>query len=202
MKINNISKSFGDKIVLSNFSLELPESGIVAFMGPSGCGKTTLLRIITGLTKPDGGEIISNHTKLSIVFQEDRLLTGVTVFENMLAVLDKKNKPLSKKIALEWLDKVGLADDLKFLPEELSGGMRRRLAFARALSYGGDLLILDEPFAGLDTATRESIYPYIDRNRKTRLTILITHDQQEAEQLADKVFHFTGPPLAKQIYQV
>jgi NitT/TauT family transport system ATP-binding protein len=193
VRFDNISKSFGEKIVIRDFSLELPDSGVVAIMGPSGYGKTTLMRLISGLEKPDSGQIISDYERLSIVFQEDRLLGGVSALGNILAVLDRKDE----RHAIQWLKHMGLEDSAHLLPHELSGGMRRRLAIARAMAYGGDLILLDEPFAGLDDATRERIHPFVFDNteKASRLMLLITHDKVEAERVADRVIEMTGTPL-------
>ena len=192
IKFEKVSKSFGDKVVIRDFSLALPPSGVVAFMGASGYGKTTLLRLLSGLEQPDSGRVVAEYERLSMVFQEDRLLGGVTALGNVLAVLDRKDEVF----AMEWLVRMGLGDSAHLLPHELSGGMRRRLAIARAMAYGGDVMLLDEPFAGLDDATREQIYPYMfDRRDTSRLTILVTHDRQEAERLADRLIVMEGPVL-------
>ena len=226
IKFECVSKSFGEKKVLCDFSLELPNYGTVALMGPSGCGKTTVLRILGGLEKPDSGVVTyssndsnasAKHTntvhaspshcpqnaerslskavaysRLSVVFQEDRLLGSVNAFGNVAAVLGRKNK----QAALDWLERMGLREDSSLLPSEMSGGMRRRLAIARAMAYGGDLVLLDEPFVGLDGATRERIYPYVfDDGNESRLTILVTHDRQEAQRHAKRLILVEGPPL-------
>ncbi|MCL2200088.1 MAG: ATP-binding cassette domain-containing protein [Defluviitaleaceae bacterium] len=194
MKCNNLGKSFGNKIVLENFSLELPDNGVVAFMSPSGSGKTTLTRIIIGLETPDSGKFVCKKKQISVVFQENRLLPGVTALGNVMSVLKKSAE--QKDIALSWLDKMGIKSSGHLLPRQLSGGMRRRLAIARAMAYGGDLIILDEPFAGLDDATRKNIYPHIfDDGKKDRLIILVTHDLKEAELLSDRLIVLGGPPL-------
>ena len=186
----DLNKSFGDKKILENFSLELPDKGVVALMAPSGSGKTTLTRILIGLEKQDSGELMVTSDQISVVFQENRLLEGLTALENIKAVL-KKNED---KLALLWLEKMGLKTAKDLLPRELSGGMQRRLAMARAMAYGGDLMILDEPFAGLDDDTRKNLYPRI-LEEKDRLTLLITHDREEAEFLSDKLIIMDGPPL-------
>ena len=192
MKFERLSKSFDNKVVLDNFCLELPKSGTVVLMGPSGCGKTTWMRILAGLETPDSGRITHEKQRLSMVFQEDRLLGGVTALENILAVLDRRDTAL----AMAWLTHMGIADACHLLPVALSGGMRRRLAIARAMAYGSDLMLLDEPFAGLDDITREQIYPYLfDHKKSDRLTILITHDRGEAERFADRLIIMDGPPL-------
>jgi len=192
IRFENVSKKFGENIVLHDFSLVLPDSGIVAFLGPSGRGKTTLLRLLAELDSPSGGRVISDFSRLTYVFQEDRLLGGVTALGNILAVLDKKDDAF----AMLWLTRMGLSDSAHLLPGELSGGMRRRLAIARAMAYGGDLVLLDEPFAGLDELTRLSIYPFLfDKNDHTKLTILVTHDRNEALRVADRLIVLQGPVL-------
>jgi len=196
IRFENVSKAFGDNVILKDFSLELPDSGIVALMGPSGYGKTTLLRLLSGLTEPDSGKIVAEYKRLSMVFQEDRLLGGVTALGNLLAVMDVKDE----RLALTWLKRMGLEDSVNLLPQELSGGMRRRLAIARAMVFGGDFMLLDEPFAGLDDVTRERIYPFIfgssDKPDSSRLTVLVTHDQSEAQHVADRLIVISGSPLA------
>lgn len=192
IRFENVSKSFGDNVVLRDFSLTLPDSGVIAFMGPSGYGKTTLLRLLSALETPDSGKIIAKYDRLTMVFQEDRLLAGVTALGNILAVLDKNNE----QVAFQWLERMGLIDSANLLPGELSGGMRRRLSIARAMAFGGDFVLLDEPFAGLDDVTRERIYPFLFGNDgKSRLTILVTHDRQEAEKVSDRLIVMKGPIL-------
>jgi NitT/TauT family transport system ATP-binding protein len=192
ISFDNVSKAFGENIVLKDFSLLFPPRGIVSIMGPSGFGKTTLFRLLAGLEKPDSGTVTAQYSKLSMVFQEDRLLSGVSSLGNINAVLDKKDDDL----AMMWLRRMGLSDCTDLLPNELSGGMRRRLSIARAMAFGGDFILLDEPFAGLDDETRERIYPYIfNKDEPNRLTIVITHDRQEAQFIADRLITMTGPPL-------
>ena len=191
IRFEHVDKAFSDKIVLRDFTLALPQRGTVALMGPSGYGKTTLLRLLAGLEKPDSGKVVAEYERLSVVFQEDRLLGGVTAKGNVLAVLNRDQESLAQT----WLDRMGLGSEGHLFPGEMSGGMRRRLAIARAMAYGGDLMLLDEPFAGLDVATRERIYPHIFQENPERLTILVTHDKQEAERLADRLVVLEGMPL-------
>ena len=191
IRFERISKSYGDKVVLQDFSLTLPPSGTVAFMSPSGQGKTTLLRLLAGLEKPDSGRVTGEFKQLSVVFQEDRLLSGVSALGNVTAVLGQDKEAR----AMEWLDHMGLSEDAHLLPGEMSGGMRRRLAIARAMAYGGDLILLDEPFAGLDDQARERIYPHLFASNPDRLTILVTHNRQEAQRVADRVILMEGTPL-------
>jgi NitT/TauT family transport system ATP-binding protein len=171
--LNSISKSFDGVRVFDGFSHMFPSNSITAVTGPSGSGKTTLLRIIAGFEKADGGEVRIDGKKISMVFQEDRLLPSKTALENVAAVTDREN-------ARRWLEKVGLKDDACTLPGELSGGMKRRVAIARALAFGGDILLLDEPFMGLDPDLHDSIFDLILREKGKACIILVTHDMEDA----------------------
>lgn len=144
--ISSLSFSYGKIPVFRDFSLEIPGPAAV-LMGPSGCGKTTLLRLVAGLLKPDAGEIRGAEGPVSFLFQEDRLLPWASAEENVEAVLPKERRGEAR----EWLRKVELPEEgFSSLPGNLSGGQQRRVALARALAYGEGLLILDEPFRGLD----------------------------------------------------
>ena len=129
MKLTNVSFAYGDKVILDHFSLELPDEGITALAGPSGCGKTTLLRLLARLETAQGGTIDA-PADTALLFQEDRLLPGLTAAGQIGVVLPKEES------SMPWLEAVGLADASMLLPEELSGGMRRRVALARCLAYG------------------------------------------------------------------
>ena len=164
----NVCKSFEGKQVLKDFSADFPESGILLITGPSGSGKTTLSRLILGLTKPDSGEIIKKSDKISVVFQEDRLIPSLSALENVALVSNRER-------AAARLSSLGLSDSLDLLPEELSGGMKRRVAVARALEFGGDILLLDEAFSGLEDALAKQILEKILEESNGRLVIAITH---------------------------
>ncbi len=164
----NVTKSFEGKPVLENFSAELPSSGTVLITGPSGSGKTTLSRLILGLSAPDSGELIKKTDKISVVFQEDRLIPSLTALQNVALVSDEES-------AARRLQSLSLGDALSLFPDELSGGMKRRVAIARALEFGGDLLLLDEAFTGLEDALAREILAKIREEYKDRLIIAITH---------------------------
>lgn len=178
MRLCGISKSFGDRLVLENVTLTIPEKGITRITGGSGLGKTTLLSIIAGTLTPDAGERIGfENIRVSCVFQEDRLLPWYTARKNVALVSDSRR-------AAELLAAVGLAESEDKLPAQLSGGMRRRAALARALAYDGDLLLLDEPFSGVDEPTRrEVLAPLVARFAESRPVLLVTHDAEDAEML-------------------
>lgn len=194
LSVRELRKAFGPKIVLDGFSRDFPETGTVALLGPSGCGKTTLLRLLAGLERPDGGQVcLPARVRLSMVFQEDRLLPALDALGNVRIVLD----PDDEDWARACLAGCGLADAAGLYPSELSGGMQRRVALARAVAYDGDLLLLDEPFKGLDTATKRDVMRFVfeQRSRRASLVLLVTHDVDEALEAADTIFVLRGTPL-------
>ncbi len=172
IKLQNVSLRFGEREVFRDFSASIPLSGVTAVSGPSGAGKTTLFRLILGLQKPDFGTVSGLEGKRpAVVFQEDRLLPWTDALGNVSLVSDEKR-------AAEALAAVGLSGSERLLPDQLSGGMKRRVALARALAYGGDLLLLDEPFTGLDDESKRAAAEAIRRAGLPAL--IITHDASEA----------------------
>lgn len=188
LKITDLTFAYGKKTVLENFSMDLQKGEILAVMGPSGCGKTTLLGLIAGLYKPQKGEIESTFEKVAYVFQEPRLFPWLTVRENLLAVMDEKDTNATKTVA-ECLAFVGLEDCGNKYPSELSGGMKSRVALARGLAFGGDLFLLDEPFAALDEELRHSLAAKLKNFLTARgaSAILVTHNKEDAEGIADRI---------------
>ena len=188
LKITNLTFAFDKKNVLEDFSLELARGEIIALMGPSGYGKTTLLRLVAGLIKPQKGEIENTFEKVTCVFQEPRLFPWLTVKENLLAVMDKKDETAEKTV-LECLELVGLTDAADKYPSELSGGMKSRAALARGLAFGGDLFLLDEPFAALDEDLRHSLTQRVKEylNARGASAILVTHNKEDAEEIAHRI---------------
>ena len=178
IEIKDLTKKFGDKLVFDGFSYSFPEKGITAVSGPSGRGKTTLLRIIAGLDAEYTGKVtVSPDAKLSYVFQEDRLLPRLSAFENVkLFCGDGEN-------ADKYLSLLGLSEARNKKPSELSGGMKRRVAAARAFAYGGSVMLLDEPFSGLDSDNKNVLLGLIKRFAENGLVILVTHDPADAKTL-------------------
>ena len=169
--LQNLCKSYGGVPVLQNFSYTFPEEGVVYLAGPSGCGKTTLLRCVAGLEKPESGQVRGVPERVAYCFQEDRLLPWKTAQGNLEAVLGKKRRG---EAAL-WLQKAGLAGAEHKYPDELSGGMRSRVSFARALAYRAPLLLLDEPFHALDGDTRRQMERLLEEETAGCLVLLVTH---------------------------
>ena len=168
IKLENVSVSFDDKKVLDNFSFDFPKKGVVLVTGASGKGKTTLSKIILGTLKADSGSVDTNNAKISVVFQEDRLVPTLTAIQNVELVS-------SKEEAEKRLKQMKLTDSKTKYPSELSGGMKRRIAIARALAYGGDVLLLDEAFAGIDDPLAREIIDGIYEEYKDKLIIAVTH---------------------------
>ena len=185
--------SFGYKRginVLSGFTLEVPDSGRVCLFGKSGCGKSTVLRLAMGLAKPGSGRITGTEgLAVSAVFQEDRLIPWKTVLENVALFADGTERAAADPTdrAAYYLRALGLGDVLHSLPGELSGGMKRRVALARALAHNFDMLVLDEPFTGLDEAAKRNAIELVSRETAGKMLLLATHDLLEAEALGAEI---------------
>ncbi|MFI3142117.1 MAG: ATP-binding cassette domain-containing protein [Clostridia bacterium] len=180
IKIKNLSFNYGDEKILDDFSCEFEKGERVCISAPSGRGKTTLLRLISGLEKPKQGKIeIHTGTKLSVVFQDDILLPWYTAKQNVAIVS-------SEETAKNSLDKLGLSAAYDKLPRELSGGMQRRVELARALAHGGNVLILDEAFKGLDDELKNEIMQILIEQYRDKLIIFTSHDKIEQEIFATR----------------
>ena len=174
--VKNITKSYGEKLVLSNFSEEFPECQTTCIMGKSGCGKTTLLKILLGIEAQDSGTVDGMGNKPSVVFQEDRLFEDFSVINNLRPFTDKPDSDI-----IAELSEVGLSGTENTAVKVLSGGMKRRVAILRSILYNGDSLIMDEPFKGLDAETKQKIANYIKKKTIGKTVITVTHDEREAE---------------------
>ncbi|MBE7017850.1 MAG: ABC transporter ATP-binding protein [Ruminococcaceae bacterium] len=186
--IINLSLSHEGERVIENFSLRVEKGEKIALMGPSGCGKTSLLSAIAGLLKPEDGRI-KLEGRISCVFQEPRLLPWLSALENINAVLS--DSPPSLPEAQKWLDAVGLGADGAKLPGELSGGMQQRISIARALAYGGDILLLDEPLKGMDADTKAAVWEQILSAAQGKTCILVTHDEDEALSFGGRIYRYS-----------
>lgn len=184
----DVSVSFGEKSVLRGCSIRGEDASRIALMGPSGCGKTTLLRVALSLQKPDSGSFRSDAGRVAAVFQEPRLLPWLTAAENVNLVLS--DGPATMPEARKWLARLGLGDASALYPRELSGGMQQRVSIARALAFAPELLILDEPFRGLDQELREQVMALICSLSFPSGLLLATHSPEEAEALGCRVLRW------------
>lgn len=177
IEISNLSKRYGDLMVLQDVSLSIPEGEATCIVGPSGLGKTTLLRLLMGLETPDSGEIHGLAGKrFSAVFQEDRLCENLSALSNIAMVRRDKNRDIFRTAMAE----LGLAGHEDKPVRELSGGMRRRVALLRALMADYDLLLLDEAFKGLDEENKVIAMNYTNTCNHGRTLVMVTHDEAEA----------------------
>ena len=175
MEVKNLCKAYGDRPVLENVSFTAGV-GVTALWGPSGVGKTTLLRILLGLEKPDSGELMGTAVRWSAVFQEDRLCETFSAVDNVLMTSPSSMSRAEVRREL-----------MELLPEEvldrpaatLSGGQKRRVAICRALCALSELLILDEPFTGLDAGTKADVIRYLQKKSAGKLTLLSTHQEED-----------------------
>lgn len=195
VEIRNLCKSFGDKKVLHNLNMRLEDGGIYCLMGPSGMGKTTLLRIIMNLETRDSGSIqwidaegnaweMDPDSEISAMFQEDRLLPFLSAIENVNMMYEKKQSVMELGRDLSTI----LPRKCLHQPAcELSGGMKRRVSLARTMHFQGKMIILDEPFTGLDMKTRKKVIEYVLRNRKGRILLVATHGEEDADLLGAEI---------------
>lgn len=187
ISVEHITVCFEEKQILDDFSLKLPAEGITALSGPSGCGKTTLLRVLAGLQEPAGGRVQVPRPAV-MLFQEDRLLPWRTAGEHIADVLPKERRgEVEAYLALAELEGEG-----DRYPAALSGGMRRRLALARALACGGGLFLLDEPFTGVDEDRAGRI---MARVRALGTPVLLSSHEPRVVAMADRTVVLEGPPL-------
>ncbi len=179
--LRHVSVAFGEKKVLDDVSMEIPEEGIAALSGPSGCGKTTLLRVLCALQRTDEGRVEGiGPEEIALLFQEDRLLGWRTARQHITDVLPRERRGE----ALKWLALCELDGEADAYPATLSGGMARRLALCRTLALGGRLYVLDEPFAGVDEACAERIFRRI---RALGTPVLLTTHDPAVLAMADRV---------------
>jgi len=212
LSIKSLRKNYHTKHrevqAVDDFSFDLLEGEFVAIVGPSGCGKSTILSVLAGLENKSSGEIIiDDDTKIGYMLQSDSLFDWRNILNNCLLGLELNNKlnDDSKKYVLNLLDTYGLKDFKDSYPNNLSGGMRQRVALIRTLATRPDILLLDEPFSALDYQSRlavsDDVYNIIKNEKKS--AIMVTHDIAEAISMADKVIVLSERPCnIKNIYDI
>jgi ABC-type nitrate/sulfonate/bicarbonate transport system ATPase subunit len=172
IEIQGLSVRFDDKQVFDNYSVTVPDEGVILISGESGIGKTTLLRVLCGLQKPDRGTVTGlNGRKISVVFQEQRLLDHLTALENVAIVSDKTKA----EELLKWLN---MESELKSKAGILSGGQKQRVSIARAFAFSNDIVLLDEPFSGLDDRNKMRVAQLI---KTARLALVVTHAAEDSQ---------------------
>lgn len=205
IEFKDVSKTFfsekGETIVLSHVSFSLKPHEIIAIIGPSGCGKSTLLNLVSGLIEPSEGYVTLN-ARMGYMFQTDHLFSWRTVKDNVLLGLEITHTKTKEnvKYAIDLLEKYQLGEFLHHYPQELSGGMRQRVALIRTLVLKPEVLLLDEPFSALDYQTKllvlDDVYRIIHEEKKS--AIIVTHDISEAISFADRVIVLSSRPSSIQ----
>lgn len=200
LEIRNLSKDYQGLPVLRNLNIEVKEQEIVAIVGPSGCGKSTLLNLIAGTVKGFEGTIENHAEKTGYVFQEDRILPWLNVYDNIRIVRQREDgeriHSLIKKMHLDGFE--------SYYPEQLSGGMRQRCGIARAFYFGSELLLMDEPFKSLDVNLRMEMLGYLLElweEEKTAI-VFVTHNIEEALMTADRILVMKNRPaeVVKEVF--
>jgi len=193
LNVDNLKKIYNGKTVIDRLSFSVCNGDIAVIVGPSGCGKSTLLNIVAGLDTDFEGSLKPCGKKIGYVFQEDRILPWLTVAQNIKSV----NPDGDDTDVQRFIDIAGLTGYERYYPDELSGGMRQRCSIARALYYGSELLLMDEPFKSLDYGIRHKmIADLLAMHQKENDTILfVTHDIEEALSVADVIFVCKKNPM-------
>ena len=201
LEFKNVSFKYpeDDYVMMENLSFSVEDHAFISIIGASGCGKSTIFRLINGLEKPDAGEILVDGQPISglkqysaFMPQKDMLFPWRTIEKNLYLPMEMQHisKEEKKRRAEEVLAQVGLSEYMKKYPKDLSGGMKQRVAFARTLLSGAEMLLLDEPFSALDFLTRVDMQEWLlkqwENNKKT--TLFITHDVEEAIFLSQSIF--------------
>ena len=196
-RAENITKSFGELLVLDNISFDVNKNEVLAIVGPSGVGKSTLLKCIVSLEKPDKGTFYlndqavdeKNRIKIGLVFQSSSLFQHMSVMDNLLIAVNYHklyDKDTAIAIAEDYLKDFGLFEKKTAYPNELSGGQKQRIAIIRALLMNPDLLCFDEPTSSLDADNKNLLIEIIRKIKKDRAIIVVSHDDDFIEKIADK----------------
>ena len=186
LKLENISLKYGKNLVIDSLSYEFEEGKVTLIRGESGVGKSSLLNVIASLVKPTDGTPLNTHDRISYVFQEPRLFEWFTALENVALVSDEEK-------ARKNLTLMGLGDSLDKYPSELSGGMKQRVSIARALSYDATLVLLDEPFKGLDSERRRDVATNLFEAIRGKTVVIVSHDEEDIR-YADTQLTLTPAP--------
>lgn len=204
----NSDSGIDSKLILDKFNLQVKDGEFVSIIGPSGSGKSTIFRLISGLERPNKGEILINGVangsrlgRVGYMPQQDLLMPWRTAVENAALPLELKGikKEQASDMVLGLLEEFGLAGIENKYPSDLSGGMKQRVSFLRTILTGANVLLLDEPFSALDAITRLSMQEWLleQWERRKKSVIFVTHDVDEALFLSDRIFVFDQQPVSE-----
>ena len=200
IELKNIHKKYGRNPVVTRFNLTVQPGEVIGMLGPSGIGKSTIMRMIAGLETPDSGHMQIHTSHIGYVFQEARLLPWDTALDNIILPLRAQGMDREKATdrARLYLSRMGLFTSEKAYPHQLSGGMRQRVALARAFAINPKILLLDEPFTGLDKALKDTIRDLLETLLQVSqaAVIHVTHDQSELLGRTNRIIHL-GQQTAK-----
>jgi NitT/TauT family transport system ATP-binding protein len=201
LRIENLTKSYGETQAIADIGFEVDEREFVSVVGPSGCGKTTLLKCIAGLLPPTSGDVVLEGDRvMALVFQEysRSLMPWLSVRKNVALPLRRRSKEERTRLVEDAVEAVGLTAALDRYPWQLSGGMQQRVAIARALAYQPQILLMDEPFASVDAQTRADLEDLIldVRERYEPTIVFVTHDIDESVYLSDRIVVLSPSPTS------
>jgi NitT/TauT family transport system ATP-binding protein len=195
IRFKNVIKSFYGRMVLNEISFTIEKNEIVGLVGRSGAGKSTILRMISGLTQPDSGNVNVESKKIGYIFQEPNLIPWRTALGNLYFTLRAMglDKRTYRDIAMSWLDKMELRGFEQYYPCQLSGGMRQRVAIARAFSIDPDILLMDEPFSALDPGLKGVMHSLMKEVLSERPTtvLYVSHNPNEVARIANRICTIT-----------
>ncbi|WP_240536381.1 ABC transporter ATP-binding protein [Mesomycoplasma hyopneumoniae] len=205
VQIKNLTKKFGPRKIFDNFSLEIPENKLVFITGESGIGKTTLINLIAGFTKKDGGEILffkdgkeEKNPLIDVVFQDFNLINSFTGFENITIGIQASNEKISKKNMIKNANFLNISkENLDTVVSDLSGGEKQRIAILRAFARKSDFILLDEPTGNLDLENAEIIFEKLYQLRKNKTILIISHNLELAKKYGDLIISLERKPVVK-----
>ena len=197
LSFKNITHIYDNEVLIDDFSLDINKKEIITIIGPSGCGKSTLLKLVTKQVELQSGNIINDQKNIGYQSQKDLLLPWLTIYDNIILPLTIKKKDIDPKKINELIKVFDLDNCLNLYPSQISGGMKSRANLLRTFLMSGDLILLDEPFTGLDMITKYRLIDWLDQTLRIlgKSVLYITHDIDEAIKISDKIIIVSKGPL-------